>query len=123
MEHFSEWENQLDFFVKDKKYPICPNCSSIVLVINMDILKNTIEYKCENCFKENEIKILDYFNTEFRKNPMFEIKPLKTCKIHNKTISYFCKTCMRANCADCIEKELYSKHEFLDISEIKFLKI
>ena len=114
MENFNEWRNQLEYFLKNKKYPLCHKCSSIILVTKMDIFKNTIEYKCENCFIQKEINLLEYFSTEFEVNHHREIKPKKICEIHKKKITNFCKTCMEANCDDCRD---YPKHEFFDLNK------
>ena len=116
MEKYTDWKNQLEFFFKNKKYPLCQDCSSIILVIKMDILKNTIEYKCENCFLHKEIKLLEYFNSRYYKKSKFEIKPTNIWEIHKKKVTYFCKTCIRPICDDCKEKERYPNHEFFDFN-------
>ena len=122
MENFIEWKNQLDYFLEDKKYPLCNNCSSLIIINKIDILKNIIEYQCENCYIEKEVNLLEYFNTNFRRNGVGLIEPTKICKIHKKETTYFCKTCIRSNCDDCKEKKIYPKHKFLDFKTIMINK-
>ena len=89
MEQFTDWKNQLQYFLQNKKYPLCQECCSIILVLKMDILKNTIEYKCEKCFKHKEIQLLEYLNSKYFNNYQFEIKPTNICKIHKKKNNLF----------------------------------
>ena len=118
MENFNKWKSQLDYFLEDRKYPLCNNCSSLILIKKFDILKNIIEYQCENCFQDKEINLFDYFNTVFRQNGVGLIEPTKICKRHGKEMTYFCKTCIRSNCDECQEKIIYPKHKFVNFKEI-----
>ena len=117
MEKYTDWKNQLQYFLHKQKYPLCKDCSSIILILKMDILKNTIEYKCENCIKKEEIDLLEYFNGYYSIKSYFEIKPTNICEIHKKKITYFCKTCIRSNCDDCQDKERYPNHIFFDFNK------
>ena len=118
MKNFNEWKNQLDYFLQDKKYPLCNNCSSLIIIKKIDILKNIIEYQCENCYIEKTVNLLEYFNTDFKRNGVGLIEPTKICKKHEKEITYFCKTCIRSNYDDCQEKRMYPKHKFLYLKTI-----
>lgn len=118
MENFNEWKSQLVYFLEDKKYPLCNNCSSIIIIKKLDFLKNILEYQCENCYIEKKINLFNYFNTGFSKFGVGLIEPTKVCKIHEKEITYFCKTCMRYNCDECQEKKIYPKHKFLNFKTI-----
>ena len=82
-----------------RKYPKCHYCSSILLITKIDIINSTIEYKCEECFKETKNEtIYDFINNEFYLDNRIHLE--KECKIHNKKYSYFCETCFRHNCDD-----------------------
>ena len=84
MENFAERKSQLDYFLEDKKYPLCNNCSSLIIINKIDILKNIIEYQCENCYIEKEVNLLEYFNTNFRRNGVGLIEPKKSVKYTKK---------------------------------------
>ena len=118
MKNFNKWKNQLDYFLEHRKYPLCNNCSSSIIIKKIDFLKNIIEYQCENCYQEKEINLFDYFNTGFRTNGVGLIEAAKICKKHKKEMTYFCMTCMRSNCDDCQEKKKYPKHKFVDFKTI-----
>ena len=104
--------------VQNIEYPICKNCSSIILINKIDIINNTIDYQCEECFKEMKNEYMyNFLNREIYED--FSKYLRKDCKIHNKEYSYFCETCFRHNCDDCLEKQRYPKHKFIDSKENK----
>ena len=79
----------------------------------------TIDYKCDNCFKTDKKNMPFY--TFLKEEIISQYMPYidTKCKTHNKPYTYFCETCFRHNCDDCLDKTKYPKHKFFDFNEIK----
>ena len=111
-DYFNDLKNKIpnfSFNFLDFNYPPCMKCCSILLISKIDSIKSTINYTCENCFKENKTNY-KFINFLFRQFTLYYdkysmIQPIKLCKEHEKPITYFCKTCMRSNCENCKEKQ------------------
>ena len=79
----------------------------------------TIDYKCDNCFKTDQKNIS--FNKFLKEEIISQYMPYidTKCKTHNKPYTYFCETCFRHNCDDCLEKTKYPNHKFFDLNKNK----
>ena len=105
-------ENKSDI---DKFYS-CPDCPSMIDIIELN--KNRIKFKClkENIIKELEINEYLEKNNKYKKENINNDKC--SCSINNNYISY-CFECNNHLCNDCLKKRIHIHHCKDNIIEVK----
>ena len=97
----------------------CPNCSSLIEIININEENNKIKFKCLSKEEHSqEMPLKEYFE----KMEKFKNKENEDlCKLHGKNNKYinFCFDCDCHLCPECLKMQEHFYHEKNSIIEIQ----
>ena len=99
------------FFLKEKEFDYCSKCDTNLECDNKYICKECNNIYCNSCFIYDEHIKTNMNNLNIKNNK---------CTLHQGNLIYYCETCKKYACIDCLKKNtdgIHENHKFINMSE------